>query len=82
MAYSRHGWRLSAAELTAGQIHAERFGHRPAHYRAVYAQAGAPWPCRAFVRRHHPVADHRSPARSRPPWPRTSDSCRPSHGQT
>ena len=47
-----------ATELTASQIHAERFGAPTmSHYRAVYARAGAPWPGEAFVRRHHPVAD-------------------------
>lgn len=47
-----------AADAEAGQIHAARFGAPTlAHYRAVYAQAGAPWPGEAFVRRHHPVAD-------------------------
>ncbi len=46
------------ADVEAGRIHAERFGAPTlAHYRAVYAQAGAPWPGEAFVRRHHPVAD-------------------------
>lgn len=46
------------AELHAGRIHAERFGAPTlAHYRAVYLQAGAPWPGTEFVRRHHPVAD-------------------------
>ena len=42
----------------AGRVHAERFGAPTlAHYRRVYAQAGAPWPGEAFVRRHYPVAD-------------------------
>jgi antitoxin (DNA-binding transcriptional repressor) of toxin-antitoxin stability system len=42
----------------ASRVHAERFGAPTlAHYRRVYAQAGAPWPGEAFVRRHHPVAD-------------------------
>ena len=46
-----------AGELTASRVHAERFGAPTlAHYRAVYAQARAPWPGEAFVRRHHPVA--------------------------
>ena len=47
-----------AADTDASRIHAELFGAPTlAHYRAVYAQAGAPWPGEAFVRRHHPVAD-------------------------
>ena len=47
-----------AADTEAGRIHAARFGAPTlAQYRAVYAQAGAPWPGEAFVRRHHPVAD-------------------------
>lgn len=47
-----------AAELRASRFHAERFGAPTlAHYRAVYLQAGAPWPGEGFVRRHHPVAD-------------------------
>ena len=42
----------------ASRVHAERFGAPTlAHYRRVYAQAGAPWPGEAFVRRHYPVAD-------------------------
>lgn len=48
----------SPAELRASRLHAERFGAPTlAHYRAVYLQAGAPWPGEAFVRRHHPVGD-------------------------
>lgn len=47
-----------SAEREAGRVHAERFGAPTlAHYRAVYAQAGAAWPGEAFVRRHYPVAD-------------------------
>jgi antitoxin (DNA-binding transcriptional repressor) of toxin-antitoxin stability system len=47
-----------AVDVDAGRIHAQRFGAPTlAHYRAVYAQAGAPWPGEAFIRRHHPVAD-------------------------
>ena len=47
-----------AADTDASRIHAELFGAPTlAHYRTVYAQAGAPWPGEAFVRRHHPVAD-------------------------
>ena len=47
-----------AADTDAGRIHAALFAAPTlAHYRAVYAQAGAPWPGEAFVRRHHPVAD-------------------------
>ena len=42
----------------ASRVHAERFGAPTlAHYRRVYAQAGAPWPGEAFVRRHYPVAE-------------------------
>lgn len=42
----------------AGAYHAALFGAPTlAHYRAVYAQAGAPWPGEAFVRRHYLVAD-------------------------
>jgi antitoxin (DNA-binding transcriptional repressor) of toxin-antitoxin stability system len=42
----------------ANRVHAERFGAPTlAHYRRVYAQAGAPWPGEAFVRRHYPVAE-------------------------
>ena len=42
----------------AGDYHAARFGAPTiTHYRAGYAQAGAPWPGEAFVRRHYPVAD-------------------------
>jgi antitoxin (DNA-binding transcriptional repressor) of toxin-antitoxin stability system len=42
----------------ASRVHADRFGAPTlAHYRRAYAQAGAPWPGEAFVRRHYPVAD-------------------------
>ena len=42
----------------AGAYHAALFGAPTlAHYRAVYAQAGTPWPGEAFVRRHYLVAD-------------------------
>lgn len=47
-----------ATDTQAGRLHADLFGAPTLeHYRAVYAQAGAPWPGEAFVRRHHPVAD-------------------------
>ena len=42
----------------AGAYHAALFGAPTlAHYRAVYAQARAPWPGEAFVRRHFLVTD-------------------------
>ncbi len=42
----------------ASRVHADLFGAPTlAHYRRAYAQAGAPWPGEAFVRRHYPVAD-------------------------
>jgi antitoxin (DNA-binding transcriptional repressor) of toxin-antitoxin stability system len=42
----------------AGAYHAALFGAPTlAHYRAVYDQAGAPWPGEAFIRRHYLVAD-------------------------
>lgn len=44
--------------VVASHTHSARFGAPTlAHYRAVYAQAGAGWPGEAFVRRHYPVAD-------------------------
>ena len=47
-----------AATREASRVHAERFGAPTlAHYRAVYAQAGAAWPGEAFVRRHYPVSE-------------------------
>lgn len=42
----------------AGAYHAALFGAPTlAHYRAVYAQVGAPWPGEAFVRQHFLVTD-------------------------